>query len=121
VNAKLLRAVLTHVEDNPALFDPCVWGEADRDTGDVTDLGGRALLLSGWTLIRDNEFLSPDGTREISQSDDIAREARGALGLTEDEFWDGSDFDTLFDLDRDAAVARLRELTGQAEAAIANA
>jgi len=116
VNAPLLRAVLAHIEDNPALFDPRVWGETDRDGGDVADIAGRALLISGWTLVEDNVFRSEDGTRELCRSEDIEREAIALLGLTEDEFWNGTDLDTLFDLDREKAVTRLRELTGQAQA-----
>ncbi len=116
MNAKLLRAVLAHIEDNPALFDPRVWGETDRDGGDVTDIAGRALLLSGWMLVEDNVFRSPDGTRELDRSEDIEREAITLLGLTEDEFWNGTDLDTLFDLPADKAVVRLRELKKQAEA-----
>jgi hypothetical protein len=121
VNASLLRAVLTHIEDNPAQFDTTVYGETGRSCGPVTDVAGRALLESGWTLVADNTFKSPDGDREVSGYRDIENEAQAALGLTDEELWDGGDWDTLFDLPAGEAVKRLRELAEQAEAAIANA
>lgn len=121
MNANLLRAVLTHVEDNPALLDLTTYGEI-RPSGEVAaDIAGRALLESGWTLVADNTFKSLDG-REVSGYEDIEREACAALGLADDELWGGSDCEPLFAiLDRDEAVRRLRELTEQAEAAVANA
>lgn len=122
MNAKLLRAVLTHVEDNPALFDTTTYGEA-RPSGEIAaDLAGRALLESGWTLTGDSTFKSPDGTREVSSWEHIEPEACAALGLADDELWGGSDFEPLFAIfDRDEAVRRLRELTETAEAVTANA
>lgn len=119
-NAARLRELLTFVEDNPALFDVHVWA-IDAPGGIVADLAGRALLLSHWTLAGDNEFLSPDGKRLIHHSEDIASEAQALLGLTDDELWNNGDLDHLFALDADAAVARLRELTEEAEAVAANA
>jgi hypothetical protein len=121
VNASLLRAVLTHTEDHPDLLDLTTYGEA-RPSGDIAaDLAGRALLLSGWTLVADSTFRSPDGTREVSGGKDIEAEAQAALGLTDDELWSNGDFETLFTLPEFEAVKRLRELTEQAEAAIVNA
>jgi hypothetical protein len=121
MNAKLLRAVLTFIEDHPEQFDVTTYGETGRPCGPVTDVAGRALLESGWTLVADNTFKSPDGSREISGYEDIEREAQAALGLTDEELWDGGDLCTLFDLDGDEAVKRLYELAEQAEAAVANA
>lgn len=116
-NAKLLRAVLTHVEDHPKLFDTTVWGRTDGPGGEpVADIGGRALLLFGWTLIEDNVFLSPDGKREIHRPEEIEHEACAVLGLTEDEVWDGGDLENLFALPADKAIARLRELVETAGA-----
>lgn len=115
MNAGLLRAVLTHVEDNPALFDVSVWAE-DRNGEVAADIGGRALLLSGWTLTGPDTFRSPDGSREIWKFSDIEAEALRTLDLTEDEYWDSGDLDTLFNLGGDEAVKRLRELTEEAEA-----
>lgn len=122
MNAKRLRAVLAHVEDHPALFDATTYGEA-RPSGEIAaDIAGRALLESGWTLVADNTFKSPDGDREISGFKDIEREAQAALGLTEDELWAGSDFEPLFSiLGGEEAVRRLRELTEAAEAVTSNA
>jgi hypothetical protein len=117
VNAKLLRALLTHVTDNPALLDPTTYGEF-RPSGQIAaDIAGRALLLSGWTLNGDKTFRSPDGSREISCYWEIEDEAQALLDLTDDELWAGSDYDRLFSiLGREEAVRRLRELTEQAEA-----
>lgn len=121
MNAALLRAVLTHTQDHPDLLDTTTYGEA-RPSGRVAaDIAGRSLLLRGWTLTGDNAFRSPDGTREISGHEEIEREAQEALGLTDDELWNHGDFDTLFTLPADEAVARLHELTEEAEAAVANA
>jgi hypothetical protein len=121
VNAALLRAVLTHAEDHPDLLDNTVYGEA-RPSGDIAaDIPGRALLESGWTLTADNTFRSPDGDREIHGFAGIEREAQAALGLSDDELWNHGDFDSLFTLPEFEAVARLRDLTEQAEAATANA
>jgi hypothetical protein len=121
VNAKLLRVVLTHIEDHPDLLDTTTYGEV-RPSGEIAaDVAGRALLESGWTLVADNTFKSPDGDREVSGYQDIENEAQAALGLTDEELWDGGDWDTLFDLPAGEAVKRLRELAEQAEAAVANA
>lgn len=121
MNAALLRAVQTHVEDHPDLLDTTTYGEA-RPSGDIAaDIAGRSLLESGWTLTADNTFRSPDGTREIRGHEEIEREAQAALGLTGDQLWNHGDFDTLFTLPADEAVKRLRELTEEAEVAIVNA
>lgn len=119
-DAKRLRALLTHVEDNSHLFDTTTYAEA-RPSGIAADLAGRALLLNGWTLAGDDAFLSPDGTRELERPSDIEDEAQAILGLSDDETWDGSDLDKLFDLPAGMAVERLRVLTEKAEAAVANA
>ena len=120
MNAKPLRELLTHIEDNPALLDVNTYGEA-RPSGIVADLAGRMLLLNGWTLAGDDSFLSPDGTREINRPQDIEDEAQALLGLSDDQLWDGGDRDRLFSLPANEAVARLRELTEEAETVIANA
>jgi len=120
MNAKLLRALLTHAEDHPELLDTTTYGEA-RPSGEViTDLAGRALLLSGWTLAGDSTFRSPDGESEIRRFEDIEDEACAALGLSYDELWNSGDLDNLFDLPAGVAVARLRELVELAEAVKAN-
>ena len=119
MNAKLLRAVLTHVEDSPGLFDTTTYGEV-RPSGDIAaDIAGRALLLSEWTLTGDSAFRK-DG-RVIAGPADVEFEAQALLGLSDDELWDNGDLDNLFDLAAKDAVSRLRELTEQAEAAVANA
>jgi hypothetical protein len=119
VNAALLRALLTHAEDNPKLLDLTVYGQF-RPSGIVADLAGRALLLDGWELTGDNTFRK-DG-REVSGWPAVETAAQAALGLTDDELWNGRDRDTLFGLTNpDEALARLRELTEQAEAVVANA
>jgi hypothetical protein len=121
VNAKLLRAVLTHVEDHPDLLDTTTYGKA-RPSGEVAaDIAGRALLCSGWTFTARNAFRSPDGSREIWRGEDIEFEAQALLGLSDDQLWDNGDLDNLFDLPAGLAVSRLRELTEEAEAAVANA
>jgi hypothetical protein len=121
MDAKLGRQVLTHIEDNPKHFDVTVWGRTDGPGGEpAADIGGRALLLSGWTLIEDNTFLSPDGKREIRRPEEIEHEACMVLGLSEDEVWDGGDLENLFALPADKAVNRLRELVEQAEGARVN-
>lgn len=122
MNAKLLRALLTHVEDHPGQLDLTTYGEF-RPSGEVVaDLAGRALLLSDWTLTGDKTFRSEDGTREISCYWEIEDEAQALLDLTDDELWAGSDYDRLFSiLGREEAIRRLRELTEQAEEAVANA
>jgi hypothetical protein len=118
VNAKLLRAVLAHVEDHPELLDLTTHGEARTSGGIAADVAGRALLESGWTLVAKDAFRSPDGLLTVSHWMEIEREARLALGLTETELWGGGDFECLFTVTgRDAVTARLRELTGEAEAA----
>ena len=120
VNARRLRELLTFTEDHPEQVDLTTYGEAGRACGPVGDLAGHALLLSGWELTADNTFRK-DG-REISGWEAIEREACAALGVTEDETWGGSDIDPLFAvLSRDEALRRLRALTEQAEAAVANA
>lgn len=119
MNAALLRAVLTHIESFPALFDTTAYGEAGRG-GIVGDIAGRALLLSGWTLTGCNAFRSPDGTREVTLYQGIEDEAQALLGLSADQLWDGGDLDCLFDFGRDEAVRRLRELTEEAEAVRVN-
>lgn len=116
MNASLLRELLTFIEDHPAQFDTTTYGETGRPCGPVADIAGHALMLSGWTLVADNTFKSPDGEREITGYEDIEREAASALGLTEAELWDNSDFDCLFTLSGEAAVKRLRELAEEAEA-----
>jgi hypothetical protein len=119
VNATLLRALLTHAEDNPKLLDLTVYGQA-RPSGIAADLAGRTLLLDGWELAGDNAFRKEG--REISGWAAIETAAQAALGLTDSQFWGGGDQDTLFGLaNPDEAVARLRELAGQAEAEVANA
>lgn len=122
MNAKLLRAVLTHVEDHPDLFDTTTYGEA-RPSGEIAaDIAGRTLLESGWTLVADSTFRSPDGRREVSLHWEVEDEAQALLDVTDDDLWAGGDFECLFTItDEDEAVSRLRELTEQAEAVIANA
>lgn len=119
MNAARLRELLTFTEDNPALFDTTTYGEA-RPSGIAADLAGRTLLLHGWALAGDDSFLSPDGTREINRPLDIEDEAQVLLDLTEDQLWNGGDFDRLFSLPADEAVERLRELAEEAEAVLAN-
>jgi hypothetical protein len=120
MNASLLRAVLTHVEDHPGQFDTTTYGELRPAGGIAADIAGRALLLSGWTLVADSTFRSPDGTRVISGPADIEFEAQALLGLSDDELWDNGDLDNLFDLPARDAVTRLRELAEQAEAVRVN-
>lgn len=115
MDAKLGRAVLTHIEDHPHLFDTTTWAE-DRPSGVVADIAGRALLLSDWTLVEDNTFRDPDDKYEIHHPDTIEAEACAVLGLTQDELWDSGDLYNLFTLNDFAAVARLRELLEAAEA-----
>jgi len=121
VNAKLLRAVLTHIEGNPALLDLTVYGEF-RPSGEIAaDIAGRALLESKWTLAAANTFRSPDGKREVSACWEIEDEAQALLDVTDDDLWAGGDFECLFIVaDREEAVGRLRELTEQAEAVRVN-
>jgi hypothetical protein len=121
MNAKLLRAVLTHVTSYPALHVTTTYGEV-RPSGEVAaDIAGRALLESGWTLVADNTFRSPDGRREVSLHWEIEDEAQALLDVTDDDLWAHGDFECLFSvLDRDEAVRRLRELTEQAEAVWVN-
>jgi hypothetical protein len=116
MNAALLRAVLTQVEDHPKQFDMSVWGEMERSCGTVACLAGWALILSGWKLVDDCTFESPDGKREIYRGQDIEREAQAALDLTDDKMWDGADVAPLFALGEFEAVTRLRELVEEAEA-----
>lgn len=121
MNAALLRAVLTHAESFSALLDLTTYGEA-RPSGDIAaDIPGRALLESGWTLVADGTFRSPDGTREISRHWEIEDEAQALLDLTDDDLWAHNDLECLFTItDEDEAVRRLRELTEQAEAVKVN-
>lgn len=121
MNAKLLRAVLTQIEDHPKQFDMSVWGETERSCGTVACLAGWALILSDWKLIDDCTFESPDGKREVERGEDIEIEARTLLGLTIDEMWDSADVAPLFALGEFEAVTRLRELVEEAEAVAANA
>jgi hypothetical protein len=119
VNANLLRALLTHAEDNPKLLDLTVYGQF-RPSGIVADLAGRALLLDGWELADGNTFRK-DG-REVSGYKAVEAAAAGALGLTADDLWDGGDIGNIFSLTSpDEALARLRKLAEMAEAAVANA
>jgi len=110
MNAKLLRAVLTRIEEF-------------RPSGEIAaDIAGRALLESKWTLTAANTFRSPDGKREVSACYEIEDEAQALLDVTDDDLWAGGDFECLFTVaGRDEAVRRLRELTETAEEAIANA
>lgn len=121
MNAKLLRAVLTHVTSYPALLDLTTFGE-HRPSGDVAaDIAGRALLESGWTLVADGTFKSPEGDREISGWVAIEREACAALGLSEDDLWGGGDTAPLFSITNgDEALGRLRELNEAAGAVTVN-
>lgn len=119
MNAPRLRELLTHVEDNSALFDTITYGEA-RPSGIAADLAGRTLLLHGWTLAGDDSFLSPDGTREISRPYEIEDEAQALLGLSDEQLWKGSGINRLFSLPPGEAVTRLRELTEEAEAVRVN-
>lgn len=119
MNAKRLRELLTFAEDNPSLVDITTYGE-HRPSGIAADLAGHTLLLSGWTLVADSTFKSPDGSREICRGEAIEAEAQALLGLGEDELWGHSDFDTVFSLPADEAVKRLRELTEEAEAVKVN-
>jgi hypothetical protein len=117
VNAKLLRVLLTHVTDNPALLDLTTYAE-HRPSGDiVADLAGRALLESDWTLVADKTFRSPDGEREVCEGWAIEDEAQALLDVTDDDLWANRDLECLFTITgNDEAVRRLRELTETAEA-----
>lgn len=122
MNAKLLRALLTHVTDNPALLDLTTYAEARPSGQVVADIAGRALLLSGWTLTGDSTFRSPDGKREVCEGWAIEDEAQALLDVTDDDLWAGRDLDCLFTItDVDEAVRRLTALTEAAEAVAANA
>lgn len=122
MNAKLLRALLTHVTDNPALLDLTTYAEARPSGQVVADIAGRALLESGWTLTGDSTFLSPDGTREVCEGWAIEDEAQALLDLTDDDLWANRDLECLFTItDNDEAVRRLTALTEAAEAVAANA
>jgi hypothetical protein len=121
-NAKLLRALLTHVMDHPSLLDLTTYAE-HRPSGDiVADLPGRALLESRWTLVADKTFRSPDGEREICEGWAIEDEAQALLDVTDDDLWAGRDLECLFTItDNDEAVRRLTALTEAAEAVTSNA
>lgn len=122
MNAKLLRVLLTHVTDNPALLDLTTYAEARPSGQVVADIAGRALLESGWTLVAKDTFRSPDGKREISAPWEIEDEAQALLDVTDDDLWAGRDLECLFTItDNDEAVRRLRELTEAAEAVTSNA
>lgn len=122
MNAKLLRAVLTHAEDHPDLLDTSTYGEFRPSGGIAADVAGRTLLESGWTLAAANTFRSPDGKREVSAGWEIEDEAQALLGASDDDLWAGGDFECLFTVaDRGEAVRRLRELTETAEAVTADA
>jgi hypothetical protein len=122
MDAKLLRAVLTHTQDHPELLDLTTYGQ-EGPRGIAADIAGRALLLSGrWELAGNSTFKSADDGREVSGWQAVEHEARTVLGLTEDEEWGHGDITPLFSItSRDEATGRLRELTEEAEAVTANA
>jgi hypothetical protein len=121
-NAKLLRAVLTHVTSYPALFITATYGEVRPSGEAAADIAGRSLLESGWALVADSTFRSPDGRREVGLHWEVEDEAQALLDVTDDDLWAGGDFECLFTItDEDEAVRRLAALTEEAEGAIASA
>jgi hypothetical protein len=115
VNTELGRRVLDHVAAHRNLFDTSTFGNRD-ERGTVADLAGRAMLLSGYTLGWQGDYTRPDGTRvELHTYSD---EARGLLGLDDEEFYGRDDADhMLFDWQpEETAIAAFRAIVERAEA-----
>jgi len=101
--------ILDHVTACPGQFDPGTWGRRGPDGGIVADLGGRAMLLSGYQL-EGGRYRRPDGTRVGRMS----AEARRLLDLSDGEYY-GPPGPLFAIQERDLAVLRLRALVEAAD------
>jgi hypothetical protein len=115
VNIELGRRVLEHVTTHRSHFDMGIWGLWDPECGTTACLAGWAMLLSGYRVNAQEDFIRPDGSavRPGIEGD----EAAGLLDLSYVERY-GSDEDecSLFTApDEDTAIERFRALVEAAE------
>lgn len=111
-NYQLGRQVLDVADFDEARFDMRTWGQLGS-CGTTACLAGHAMLLSGYTLARQDCYYRPDG----SLVGDLLTEAVRLLGMSENESVYGSRANgplSLF-LDMTRGLERFRELVEAAE------
>jgi hypothetical protein len=118
VNTELGRRILDHVTAHRSQFDMGIWGQWDPECGTTACLAGWAMLLSGYRVNAQGDFIRPDGgaVRPGIEGD----EAADLLDLSYVERYgtDEDDCSLFTSPDEDAAIERFRALVDTAEASL---